>query len=736
MENHNLPGNLILPTTPALPSFQFTEHYGAKQENNLRRYWNILLRRRWWVISFFLISVGLTGLITFLMTPIYRASTTLQITQDNPASVIGERDALSALFASETQTRFYETQYMILESRPLINRIIDSLKLLEHKDFKELQENEPDKSSEELRLLYAESLSKRLIVRPVKRSFLVEVAFESDDQDLAPKFVNAISAEYMKFSMDTRRQSYEMIREWLESELHKLAAKVEDSERKVYEYGHQKDFLALEDAKENTIINKYIELSLLLTKAQAERMAREAQYKQIKEKGADASPITNHLLITKLREETIAQEARVSSLGKLYDVNYPQLQVEQARLKELKSRLEGEVKRIRTSIEADYRAAQRAENLLKEALDSQKGNVRHLQNNLVKHHILKRDMQTSEQLYQALLTRMKEASVSSTMVASNVAVIAPADFPFKPFKPKKLLSLMLASMIGLIGGVGMAFLVEYLDDSIKTAEEMEAVCRLPALGMVPLFSLDGKELPEPREMSLVTFSQPKSIVTEAIRHVRTAIMLSSSGGPPAALVVTSPNPNEGKTTLSINIAISLALNGRKVVLVDADLRKPQMHNIFQQPSQPGLSNFLSGNAGAEEILRPTEVPDLYFIPSGAIPPSPAELLTSKAFEELLLDLRREFQHVIIDTPPIIEFADGLALSGLVDGVLLVLKHNATRRDAGRLAKQLLDQVNARVIGTVMNMATANRLGYGGYYGYYKYYSKYYKKHYDIKEIDS
>jgi capsular exopolysaccharide synthesis family protein len=212
--------------------------------------------------------------------------------------------------------------------------------------------------------------------------------------------------------------------------------------------------------------------------------------------------------------------------------------------------------------------------------------------------------------------------------------------------------------------------------------------------------------------------------------VRTSVMLSSAGGPPKMLVVTSPNPNEGKTMMSMNISISLAMNGRKVVLIDADLRKPSISSTLGLPGQPGLTNYLSGNATLEDILHPTQVQDLFLIPAGVSPPSPTELLESQGFEDLILELRRQFQHVLIDTPPIIEFADARVLSGMSDGVVLVVKHHSTSREAAKLAKQLLQQVNARIIGGVLNMSRANRLGYYGYgyYSYYKYYQNYYKKY--------
>jgi capsular exopolysaccharide synthesis family protein len=725
---HNLPANMGFSPPEAPKPLHISNYYGQGTEGpaQFRYYWNILLKRKWWAILFFLGVMLATGVYTFTMVPLYKATTILQITQDNTSQVIGDQDPLKSLF-SQNEQRFFETQYLILNSLPMGYRIIDTLDLTKRPEFLKLQKTMPTKSFSELRRIYAQRIIANLDILPLKRSFLVDVSYVSKDKALAQKVANVVSQEYVRFSMETRRQSYQLIRNWLEQELQKLADKVENSEKKLYLHGKQKDFYSLE--KNNTIVSKYIELSKLLTVAQAERMGKEAQYEEIKQKGMDAPPITNNPLIQSLRQNVITQEAKVSSLKKIFGANYPELQVEKAKLQEFNQRLQGEVKRVGASIQADFRSAQRAEHLIRDSLQAQKVKVGDLQNNLVKHHILKRDMQTNEQLYQALLSRMKEASVASTMVSSNVAVITPAELPMVPYKPKKVLNLFLATLIGLVGGVGLAFVVEHFDDSLKTAEEMERFCQLPALGVVPYLPRNKMAL-ENHGIGLITYDQPKSMVTEAIRQVRTSVMLSSAGGPPNTLVVTSPNPNEGKTMMSMNISISLAMNGRKVVLIDGDLRKPSISSSFGLPGQPGLTNYLSGNATLDDILRPTQVQDLFLIPAGASPPSPTELLESRAFEDLILELRSQFQHVVIDTPPIIEFADARVLSGLSDGVVLVVKHHVTSREAAKLAKQLLQQVNARIIGGVLNMSRANRLGYYGYgyYGYYKYYRHYYKKY--------
>jgi|UniRef100_A0A7C5EMF3 capsular exopolysaccharide synthesis family protein len=734
--------DVVMPAPQVAPrASQSFNDYTAEliQESHLRNYWQIIKKRKRWFWGTFITVVVLVGLYTFLKTPVYRSSAILQIALDNTASLVSDRDptGLSGLGSWYGSERFYETQFAILKSRPMAYRIIEALNLKEHPWFKKISQSNPQKSPMEIEGLMATVFLAGLEVKPYKKSYLVEVSYRSPDKYLAQQVPNAIYNEFVKFSMKTRHQSYKLIKEWLEEEIQNLARKVEASERRLYEHGQKKDFMALE-GKDNVIVRKYTELSQLLTRAQSERALKEAQFKQIQEKGVDAPLIINNPLVQRLRQEKISQETKISGMSQIYDVNYPQMKAEQALLTQLNSRLKAEVNRLVTSAKADYEAALRAENLLAEAVEEQKAKVSQMQDHLVQHHILKRDLKTNEQLYQALLARMKEASIASTMVSGNVAVIAPAELPARPYSPSKPLNMILAVVLGLMGGVAAAFLRDYLDYTIQTTEEMERLCRLPALGTLPLASKNSQGFTklEKQDLELATFKQPRSLMSEAVYHLRTALLLSLPGGPPGIIMVTSPNPDEGKTTVATNVATSLAMNHRKVVMVDCDLRKPSLNSIFQQPLVPGLSSFLTGSARKEEIVRPTFVPELSLVTAGPVPPNPVELLTSPLFLAFLAELRREFHHVVIDTPPILGFADGRAIAIHTDGVIVVLKHQGTTKESGRLALNLLAQVNAPILGGVLNMADWEKMGFGSYYGHYKRYAKYFPEGSDQPRLNS
>lgn len=722
----------------------------AEEPVHLRDYLHILVRRKGLILGIFLGVILLTAAAVLLVTPVYRATALLQITQDNNIAQFGDHDPLAALKGGGDLTRFQETQVKILSSRSLAWRLIETLNLRDHPDFKVQGESEPPIPLQKLKNDLLDIFQQKLDIRPVKDSHLVEASFDSSDQSLAQRVVNALAREYVQLAIDKRSESFSLVKDWLEKQLHSLANRVQESQQKLYKFGQKSDFFALED-KDNVIIQKYIELNGLLTKAQSDRMAKEAQYRQIEEKGPEAPLVTNNPLILALRQELVSQTAKTASLKKIYLPGHPEMQAETARFHELQGRLNNEVKRIQEAVKADYEAAKRTEALLSEAFNEQKDKMANLQKDMVEFQILKRDAQTTEQLYQALLARMKETTVASTMVASNVAVIDPADLPAEPYFPQKGLFLGLSGVIGLCLGFGAAFLAEYLDDSLKTTEEVERVCRLPSLGPVPLlFEETGAKnarsqlcahkllgcLPFGRSQSqaapqngdgvdLAVLNDPQSIISEAIRQVRTSIMLSSAEGPPQGIIVTSPNPQEGKSTIASNLAVSLASDGRKVVLLDCDLRQPRLHQVFGTPTQSGLSTFLTGHSRQGEIVRSTKASNLWFIPAGPVPPNPFELLNSQAFKGLLAGLRREFQHIIIDTPPALGFADARAISKLMDGVLLVMKQNSTPREAGRLTCQLFSQIQAPLLGIILNQVNGHLSSKYELYYHPKYYRAYY-----------
>jgi succinoglycan biosynthesis transport protein ExoP len=740
----------VLPTPP--PS---DVYYELEKGRTIREYIDILIRRKWWIIGTFFTIVLLVALYTFTRTPIYCATATVEITADNPGSNVSADSRMGGMGSWVFMAKFQETQNKILKSRSLAKRVIGVLDLGKYPEFA-VYAKAKNRSPDAILNAMAASFVGRLDVEQIRNTNLVNISFLSADKSLAQKVVDAIPNEYLYFLIERRNQSFSLVRDWLNDQLDKMAKKVQETQKKLFKFGQKTDIYMVGGSKtgdqDNVIVQKFVDLSALLTKAQSEKMAKEAQYKQIKEEGPNAPLIVNNPLIASLRQELVVQQAKVSALGKIYLSGHPEMQTETAKLNELKTRVNAEVKRIQESVKADYEAARRTEHLLQQSFAAQKRQMANFQDNLSNYQILKRDAQTSEQLYQALLSRVKEVNISSTMVSSNVSVIDPPTLPISPFSPRKLRSMALAIFLGLILGVVLALLVDTLDDTIKSTEDLEKHCNLPLVGTLPSLNSNRKlthvlknqgflarlnlpwfqprdqDIPEVGDLDLVVYKHPQDPISEALRHMETSIMLSVSGRPPAAIMVTSPNPSEGKSMVASNLAQALASQGHATVFIDCDLRKPRIHKIFDLKAQPGLTNYLTGSATREEILRETVIPNLAVIPAGPQSPTPSNLLNSEIYKDLLIQLRQQFDHIIIDTPPILGFSDARIISVLVDGALLVTRYNTTHKTAARLAMQLLSQVNAPLMGGVLNAFETSGIKYGGYQYYnYKLYSSYYRE---------
>jgi len=726
MRNENNRTDVI--TADAAPPLSSTltcypEEY--EEGAHLRDYWFVLKRRKWWVLGVAGGVIIAAILVILFMTPVWEGKVTLQITQDNGAALISSNskmDPLGQNMGSSDRDRFFGTAYSILQSPALAYGLIDTLNLKDHPSYKNMIKKNPDDPPEVIRQKYAKALLAQLAIVPVRNSYLVDVIFHSTDKELAQKVPQAIQGEYLKLCMNTRQQSFAMLRDWLDGELVRQGKKLEISEQNAVVEGQKADSLGMEAAEMNVVLQKYVQVADDLTRCQSDRATKEALYKQIEENGADAPVITNNRLIQKLRERLIVLQGQATGSGNQ--------KVSVANVNEVRDRLDNEVRRLETSVKADYETALKAEKLLQQEFDEAKAKTVDMEKGLVNYHMLKRDLETNQALYEGLLGRMKDAIVAATVVPGNISVIATAELPYEPYnKPKPGKYLGLALVLGSLMGIGIAFFLEYLDSSIKTVEEVEKIGHIPSLGMIPMAE-NGAVPAGSAALETITHFQPRSQIGEAVSHIRSAIMLSTSMPPPQVIVVTSCNPREGNSTSASNIAIGLSGGERKVLLIDCDLRKPGLHKVFKVSNRCGLTNHLTGSAALEEIIRPTEVPKLYFIPAGPTPPNPNDLISAATFSKMLDSLRQEFQHIVIDSPPVIGFADARTLAVMSDGVVLAFKHCSTTREAARLAVKMLAQSNSQILGAILTMVKKDHLGYGAYY---RYYDKYYKSYNDSTE---
>jgi len=407
----------------------------------------------------------------------------------------------------------------------------------------------------------------------------------------------------------------------------------------------------------------------------------------------------------------------------------------QAQIKEVDDQIARESKGIILQLESDYREAKQREELIRQALELQKAETNNMAEKMVQYNILKRESEADKTLYEGLLTKLKEAGISEGLKSSNLRVVDPAMIPSYPSRPAKARNIALAFLVGLVGGIGLALLREYLDNTVKTPDDVEALSRLPSLAVVPAFGDDGNRKRRiglfgghptnghDKRIELVAQHLPKSQMSEAFRALRTALLLSQPDHPPQVILVTSALPREGKTTAAANLAVTLAQLGDKTVLVDADLRKPGVGRLLNLGTgkYAGLSSYLAGVSTLDLVTVPhPAIPNLAAIPTGPLPPNPADLLSSHKLADAIAELRTKFKFVVIDSPPIMAATDAVILSVQADGVLLVVRSGETPKEAFTRTRDLLISVKSRLLGVVLNAVDASAPDYYYSYRYYPY----------------
>jgi capsular exopolysaccharide synthesis family protein len=719
-----------------------------EKEVNLRDYWKVIQKRRWTILAFFLIVVVTTAIGTFTMRPIYRGTATILINKENP-QIVNFKEVFTV---NTMDLDYYQTQYKILESRTLAKRVTQALHLAEHPEFLPQPETSPfqtwkanaltflnswlsflGQSSQERPESEKETVREtnlvngflgKVKIEPIRNSRLVKINFDSHYPELSARVPNTLAATYIQQNLENRFTSTEQAKEWLTRQLDDLKGKVERAEEILQAFGSKHDIISLEE-KENITMQRLTELNEALAKAESERMAKEALYKQSFDRNFDSLPsILENKLVQDLKQTFIQLEAQYMKLLENYKPDYPEMKRLRNQMESIQKRLNAEISTIIAGIKTEYESSLRKESLLRAAFEEQKAKALEMKQKAIQYNILKRESDTNKELYKGLLQRMKEAGVSAAITASNIQVVDQAELPTIPYRPNKRLNLLLAAVVGLFLGVGLAFFFEYLDNTVKTPDDVEELVRLPSFGMVPEISQERRKLLDSGKsypVELVTYGHPKSMLSEAYRNIRTSILLSFSEKPPKTIIISSPNPAEGKTTTAVNTAIALSQTGARVIIIDADMRKPRVHTIFAKDNGIGLSNFLSGNTQLESIIKISKIPNLCYIPSGPIPPNPSELLGSNLFKKMIQSLGDRFDHMLFDSPPVLGFADSTILSTLVDGVILVVVGGKTPKETLQRAKEILLQVDARVLGVVINRVGIRRSDYGSYYYRYHYY---------------
>ena len=736
-ENDKLmPTNGVLPERPAYSGYPVLDAEAPGSDSySFYTYWEILKKRRGTVFTVAFVITTLVTLVVFRMKPVYRATARMEVQAETPqVQTLNELNPSAA-----TDAAFLQTQVDLLQNNNLAWETIQQLGLAAgYPELRAAGKGGPastDRSPAATQASLIRAFKKQLHVELLNVSRLVEVSFDSVDPSLAARVANAHVKNYVESNFRSKYDTTRQASAWMEQQLDELKAKVEKSQQALVDYERANSIADIGN-KENVVGQRLADLSKDLTTAQTDRASKQSVYDSVQSNKAEADIMANDALLQQLDSKYADLKTQYAAATSQYGPNFYKVKELGNQINEVESLVERERKRIVERIGGDYRTALRREQLLTREVTQQRAEVEKLNQLLIQYNLLKNEYETNQQLYNELLKRLKDATVSVSLRATNVRLADEALVPSSPIRPDRPVDIAAGLLVGLILGVTLAFIRESLDRTIKTAEDVEREIAVPTLAVIPLgagsrgrygryFPYGARKAAGNGNLALAVLSAPGSQMAESFRVLRTSILLSTAPQPPQVLLVTSAHPSEGKTFASVNLALALAQRGSRVLLVDSDLRKPNVLKALglSDGAGPGLSSFLTGGHDLDQALQAfTAVPNLWLLPPGPIAPNPAELLSSPAMEGLIGDLRQRFEHIVFDSPPLLLVTDGILLSALVDGVVLVAESGATSRGALNRARRILDRAGANTLGAVLNKLDDRGGGYySSRYGYYSYY---------------
>ena len=736
-------------------------HLPSQEEEavNLRDYWIVILKYRWTIMAFVLPIVLIAAISLWWSTPLYTATAILHMENRSP-NIMGVPDA--STLAGNNLNQYYQTQFNMLKSRSLAARVIQELGLAQDPRFeaevegllawarkgarqgvkvvvtwiqemdvvKRLQERLMGVSQEqgstipifELGITPAliDRYLERLTITPVEESQLVKVSFSSVDPAFSKDVVNAHLSTFIRTSLLTRFELTAEARQFLAEKLAELKVKLQRSEEDLNQFRKAHPIVAL-DKGENFVVDRLKGLNTDLTQARSRRIELESLYRSVQQRDNQLlSQLVDNPLIRGMKEQISALEVEKARLATLFKPTYAGVVALQQQINQAKGRVDQEIRQIVRSIASDYAAAKAREEALTGELERQRRTAMDLQEKAVEAAVLDREVESNRTLYDNVLKRTKETDLTGNAPISSMHVVDRADIPLLPDEGKGKRTLLLSGLIGLLGGVGLAFLRYYLDNTLKTPEDVGRFLHLPTLGIVPdVNRLDGRVygLASGKRLSLsaglstshngeataLTIAHhPYSVVSESYQTICTALLFSQPERPPRTILITSAQPKEGKSATAINVATILAGNARPVLLIDADLRNGRCHRLLGLPNGKGLTDVLTGNGDVADLIKKTSIANLSLLSRGSIPPNPAQILGSEGMGQLLASLATDFSFIIIDSAPLLPISDSVLLATKVDGVVLVAKGQEISRHIARQACDRLAYVRANVLGVVLN----------------------------------
>jgi polysaccharide biosynthesis transport protein len=714
-----------------------------EQEIHLRDYFHVIRKRKYIVILFFVITVLGVLVSTVMMKPIYEATTQVLVEKNQSASLTQQP------YYDVYDPEFYETQRQVILSQSVARKVVAILDLdKKWKDYFPEEEKKgaflkkmKDKIKDGLKKILpgkngaeqitsaipqekpteadriADQLRDSITISPVKDSHVMNISFKAKQPDFARLVANTLAAAYKEEVMAIQMNSSNYARKWMTKKSEEERTNLARSEKALQAYMKMNDIVTVED-KITILPQQLSQLTLKLSEAQAQKNSVANVYRQLQEVVAQKgdleslSTITGNKEFQDIRVTIREAEQKLGQLGQELGAKHPAMIEAREKLNNAIRQKNDIVHKIVNSIKNDYSVAEAQEASIRDALADVKDETQSMNEKMMEYNILKREVDTNKTMYDALILQLKEKGATENTQKINVWTTEVAQTPEAPVKPKPLVNMLLAIVLGLFGGIGCAFFVEYLDNTVKDPEEAERRFGMTVIGVIEL-------LRKGKNPDRYTSEEPASSFAESYKSLRTAVLLSSAERPPKRLMITSMSPQEGKTTTAMNLARSLVLTNRKVLLIDADLRRPRLHKAFQLDNSNGLSTYLSG-AIQEIPVQSCDEPGLSVLTSGPVPPNPSELLGSARFGQLLAGLEPKFDTIIIDSPPILSATDSLLVTKHAEGVIVVCLAGKTTHDRLQKGLKSIKDINGNVIGLVLNAMDMKKNNYYAYYGYYKY----------------
>ena len=724
------------------PTMLELDTQGSDSHFSFASFWHIAMKRLTTIMVATVVVAVLTAIYTFRMEPVYKATATVEVETTSP-----QLQTLSEVYRQQggDDSTFLTTQIQVLQSNSLAWTTLQQLGM----DREGISAGPPKISGQTpaqiagaRKTALIEDFKGGLTVETLKDSRILAVNYESNNPELAANAVNNLIENYKNSNFEARSDFTRHASAGMEEQLQELKAKVEKSQQALIDYERQN--LIVNIGGKGTINDERLEqLNRDYTIAEGDLDQKQSIYELAKANEGQIGIIVEDRILQSLEEKNNDLKTQYADVVTQYGPNFPKAKRVHEQLAQMQGLIDAARKQAIGKVQNNYLAAVNRVKLLGDALAKEKANVGAINERMIDYNILKRDFEINQQLYESLLQRLKDATLSASLQVTNVHVIDPATIPSVPIRPNRKRNLAAGLMIGLILGVTLAFVQEALDSSVRTTEEAERLVNAPALAIIPA-ETDGyrrKQLAANATtpgalaasgVGLSVLTRPSSPMAESFRSLRTSVLLSTAPRPPQTLLVTSAQMGEGKTSTATNLAMSFAQRQGPVLIIDADMRRPSVAKTLGVGNEKGLSSFLTGAHSLDDVLIQYErIPNLWILPAGPRPPDPAELISSHMMDATLKDLLKRFTQIVIDSPPLLLVTDAVILSAMVDGVILVVSSGTTARGALSRAHRILENAGSRVLGMVLNKVD---MRFDTYYG--SYYGPYRQSYYDEASVSS